>query len=142
MVTVVLIFNVLIALLCLYVAWRVWQLRRALANIANALTVAERSTHNVLANAPNAIGQRQQGIYHLRRQYQQIEVYLQQVQKILSLLGLGQVVWQWYARNPSMGRSPVPLNSPTLPLEEPQSGRRSPNSVKRTKTKKPRATYT
>ncbi|MDX2215101.1 MAG: hypothetical protein SFY66_17575 [Oculatellaceae cyanobacterium bins.114] len=88
MVTVVVILNSLIGLACLYAAWRVWRLRQALATIADSLIAAERNTHRVLNNAPNAIIKGQLGVYQVRQQTQQ----LQKVQQILALVSsLGQL---------------------------------------------------
>ena len=88
MVTIVVVLNVLISLLCLYVAWQVWNLRRTLAAVVDALTIAERNTYAVLHGAPNAIYKGQLGVHGLRERYQQLELQLQQVQKVLTVLGL------------------------------------------------------
>lgn len=99
MVTVVLIFNLLMALLCGYVAWRVWQLRNALAKIADALTVAEQTTHEILWDAPQGIAQQQIRTYQLRQDYTRLILQLQKTQQVLALLGLGQLVLRRYQRN-------------------------------------------
>lgn len=98
MVTVVLILNGLIALLCLYGAWQVCRWRSILATAADALIAAERATHRVLHTAPQAIATGQIGSSQLRQQYQLLSLQLQQVQQILSLLGLGQLAWRQYKR--------------------------------------------
>lgn len=96
MLTAVLLLNLLIAALCWYVTWRIWQWRRALARATQALTVAERHTYHVLHHAPAAIQQRQNNLQQLRLQYQQVVLRLQQAKQILALLGLGRFVWQLY----------------------------------------------
>jgi hypothetical protein len=98
MLQVVVVFNVLVSLLCWYVAWQVWNLRRALALAAQVLTLAELSTYDVLHNAPNAISVGQLGVHGLRERYQQLELQLQQVQQVLTLLGLGQRILQFTMR--------------------------------------------
>jgi hypothetical protein len=98
MVAVVIILNLLIATGCLYVAWQVWKLRSALSRAADALISAERATHHVLSGAPRGIGKGETGVYHLRQKYQLLEVKLLRVQKILKLLGLGQLVWRRYSK--------------------------------------------
>jgi hypothetical protein len=105
MTTIVLILNGLIALLCLYVAWQLCRLRSVLANAADALTIAERTTHRVLYNAPEAIGSGQLGSFQLRQRYRLLSLQLQQVQQVLSLLGLGQVVWRYYIGHQSRTRT-------------------------------------
>jgi hypothetical protein len=96
MLTGVLILNLLLAGLCWYGVWRIWQLRQALVRATSALTLAERSTHHVLHHAPDAILQGQSKAYELRGQYQQVLLQLQTVKQILTLLGLGQFVWRQY----------------------------------------------
>jgi hypothetical protein len=94
MVTVVVIINLLLAMLCLYGAWHFWHLRRAFAQAANALIVAEQSTHDTLYGAPQAIRQGQIGASQLRVSYQQLEPKLQRAQQALALLGWSKSVWQ------------------------------------------------
>jgi hypothetical protein len=93
MLTVVLTFNLLIAGFCWYLVWQVWQLRQTLAQIADALTVAEHYTHTI-QEAPAAVLQGHSKITQLRRQYQQVLIRMQQVQQIIMLLQLGQVWWR------------------------------------------------
>ena len=88
MLQVVVILNVLISLLCIYVAWQVWNLRRTLAAAAVVLSDVERNTYAVLHGAPNAISQGQLGVHGLRERYQQLEVQLQKLQQVLILLSL------------------------------------------------------
>lgn len=112
MVTVVIALNGLITLLCLYAAWRVWKLRRVLAAAADALILAEKNTHAVLANAPRGIGTKQQGTRQLRQQYRQLEMQLLKAQQALELAGLSRFVWQWYGKRRMERRSP----SQTVPM--------------------------
>lgn len=93
MLQIVVIFNVLLSLLCLYVAWQVWNLRRALAATTAALINAERNTHGLLYGAPRAISQGQLGVRGLRERYQQLELQVQKVRQILALLTLIQNLW-------------------------------------------------
>lgn len=115
MVTVVLVLNGLLTLLCLYAAWQVWRWRSILANAADALTAAERVTHRVLRGAPQAIVTGQVGTTQLRQQYRILMLQLQQIQQILALLGLGQFAWRQYRRQFWQRRShqaldPYPFN--------------------------------
>jgi hypothetical protein len=93
MLTFVVVLNVLISLICLYVAWQVWNLRRALRATADAVLLAERNTYKLLHGAPEAISQGQVGIAGARDGYQQLELQLQKFQQILMLLSLIQKVW-------------------------------------------------
>ena len=94
MLITVLVINLLISLFCLYSAWQIWQLRRTLANVADALTLYERDTHAVLYGAPPAILQGQKGTHALRQQYQRLTMQLQKVQQVLALVSFGQGVWR------------------------------------------------
>ncbi len=93
MLTVVVVLNVLISLMCLYVAWQVWNLRRALRATADAVLLAERNTYNLLHGAPEAISQGQVGIGGARDSCQKLELQLQKFQQVLTLLSLIQRVW-------------------------------------------------
>lgn len=93
MVTVIVVLNVLISLLCLYAARKVWNLRRVLAAAVDAVTLAERNTYALLHGAPKNISQGQLGVHGLRERYQQLEQQLRQVQQVLTLLVLIQRIW-------------------------------------------------
>ncbi len=103
MLTFVLAFNCLLAILCLAAAWQIWKLRRSLAHVADVLTAAEQKTHRVLQNAPDSIRRGQVSIYELRQQIQQLEPQLQQLQRVVGLLQLGQLLWR---QRPNQRRSP------------------------------------
>lgn len=103
MLTVVVVLNVLISLVCLFVAWQVWNLRRVLGAAADAILLAERNTYNVLHGAPEAITQGQMGVGEARESYQQLELQLQKVQQVVTLLSLVQRVWRLRRRSPNVG---------------------------------------
>ncbi|MEH1968437.1 MULTISPECIES: hypothetical protein [unclassified Nostoc] len=96
MVILVVIINTLFSLLLLYVAWRVWQLKQQLAYITDRLTAYESCTHTALNKAPENIYLSQQNIYNLRQRNQALQMQIQQVRQIISLLLLGQQIWQRY----------------------------------------------
>jgi hypothetical protein len=93
MVIVVVLFNTLISLILLYVAWQVWKLKHKLAIVADKLAAYERCSHAVLYTAPEKIYTAQQNIHNLRQGNQKLEVQIQQVRQIVSLLFLGRRVW-------------------------------------------------
>jgi hypothetical protein len=103
MVTIVVIINTGISLTLLYIARRVWKFKQRLANIANRLTAAERYTHAVLDKAPENISRRQQNIHNLRQGNQSIEVQIQQVRQIFSLLLVGQQIQRRYFPKVGLG---------------------------------------
>ncbi|MEG5057789.1 hypothetical protein QUB60_05620 [Microcoleus sp. A2-C5] len=93
MLTAVVIINLMISVVCFYIATRVWKIRRTIARLEIRITAMERCSSNVLAKSPNFFAKRQQGAHQLRRDYQQLELQLQQVQQLLRLLGLGRMLW-------------------------------------------------
>ena len=108
MVAVVVVINVLISLLCLYVAWFLWNLRRALSAAADVVTLFDRDTHKALYGAPQAISQGQLGIRATRGSYQNLEIQLQRVQQVIAFLGLLQRLL------PMVTRSSTKLNQRNL----------------------------
>ncbi|KAF3887800.1 MULTISPECIES: hypothetical protein [Nostocales] len=96
MVAVVVIINILISLILFYVAWRVWLLKQRLANIADILSAAQRSTHAVLHKAPTAIYVGQRNIHNLRQGNQPKQLQIQRVRQIFSLLAFGQKIGHRY----------------------------------------------
>ncbi|WP_414526480.1 hypothetical protein [Nodularia chucula] len=93
MVTTVVVINTLISMLLLYIAWRVWKLKQWIGCVADKLNAYERNTHAVLFTAPENIDIAQQQIYHLRQRNQQLQLQVQQVRQIISLLLLGKRFW-------------------------------------------------
>ncbi|MEH2303522.1 MAG: hypothetical protein V7K88_32280 [Nostoc sp.] len=98
MVILVILVNTLISLILFYVAWRVWQLKQQLAYIADRLTVYESCTHAALNKAPENIYLSQENIYNLRQKNQALQMQIQQVRQIISLLLLGRQIWERYFR--------------------------------------------
>lgn len=105
MVTFVVVFNILIALINFYIAWRVWQLRRTIAGVATAILVADRNTYNTLHGAPNAIATGQKGTKAAREQYRQLEIQLQKLRQLLGLLNFAQQVWRRRSRQTRKSKS-------------------------------------
>lgn len=93
MLAAVVIINVLISLVCFYIAAKLWLLRRTIALFEARITAMNRCTSYVLGKSPNFFANKQQLAHQLRRDYQQLELQLQQVQQLLGLLGLGRMLW-------------------------------------------------
>ncbi|MEG4089222.1 hypothetical protein [Microcoleus sp. Pol12B4] len=93
MLSAVVIINLLISVVCFYIAAKVWKIRRTIARLELRIAAMERCSSNVLSTSPDFLGKRQQGTCQLRRRYQQLELQLQQVQQLLGLLGLGRMLW-------------------------------------------------
>jgi HAMP domain-containing protein len=101
MLTFVLIFNLVVACVCFYVASQIWAWRGAMAQTADALIEAERVTHEVLNGAPNGIMQGQLATYEVRQSYRQLDRQLQQLQKVMAILRFFSGFW--------VGRRPLRL---------------------------------
>ncbi|HYW19801.1 MAG TPA: hypothetical protein VE956_10910 [Nodularia sp. (in: cyanobacteria)] len=93
MLTTVVVINTIISLILFYIAWRVSKLKQWIGRIADKLNTYERHTHVVLYKAPENIDISQQKIYSLRQGNQMLQVQMQQVRQIISLLLLGKRFW-------------------------------------------------
>lgn len=86
MITVVVTINILISLILLYVAWRVWLLKRSFTNLKNAFNTTSRNSHAVLSTATNFLYARQTVIKNLRQRNQGLESQFQKSTQALSIL--------------------------------------------------------
>ena len=107
MVTVVVLINLAIALILLYLAWQLRQIRQRLAQLAITLIALERSTHAALWGAPNTIFVGQVGINRLRRGNEPLQLQLQQVRQVLSLVVFGQQAWKRFSRRTPLLKQPL-----------------------------------
>ncbi|MEA5604748.1 hypothetical protein [Nostoc sp. UHCC 0252] len=96
MVILVILVNIVISLILLYVVWRVQQLKQQLTYIADKLIIYEAYTHAALNKAPENIYFSQENIYNLRQKNQALQIQIQQVRQIISLLLQGQKIWRRY----------------------------------------------
>ena len=90
MIAVAVSLNLVLALFCFYVAWRVWQLSKSLGAVADALTTWERNTHNTLNPIviPPAILRGQASTAYLRQRYSLLQLQLQRLQQLMAMVGL------------------------------------------------------
>ncbi len=94
----VLSLNLLIALLCWYGVQRIRRARQRLTVLADSLTMAEQRIFELLRQSPQSLHQGQQNIQSWRSQYQQLQSQIRQARQLLSLLGLGKLLWQQFGR--------------------------------------------
>lgn len=94
MITVVVTINILISVILLYVAWRVWLLKRSFTNLKNALNTASRNSHAVLSTTTNFLSARQIVIKNLRQRNQGLESQFQKSTQALSLLLIVSRFWR------------------------------------------------
>ncbi len=107
MVIFVIFFNLALALILLYGAWRVRKLQPVFGRVADKILVYERSTDKVLHRAPMLILKGQLGILRLKQKQQQLQPQLQRVRQVLTLFRLSQQVWRLFVRTQ---RSPFGQN--------------------------------
>ncbi|MGB3263147.1 MAG: hypothetical protein WBA89_04240 [Microcoleus sp.] len=93
MLTAVVIINLMISVVCFYIATRVWKIRRTIARLEIRIAAIDRCSSNLLGISPDFLAKRQEGARQLRRRYQQLELQLQQVRQLLGLLGFGRMLW-------------------------------------------------
>jgi hypothetical protein len=89
--------NLVIALFCFYVAWRLWRLTQTLGAVADALVTWERNTHNTLNPTviPPAILLGQSGTARLRGRYAQLQIQLQRLQQVMALASMLPLASRW-----------------------------------------------
>ncbi len=97
MVVTIIIINVLIASILLYAARRTWLLRRRFQRLNNILIAVNRSAGAALAGTPNAIYKGQMGLSQLKQRNDPLQVQIQRVRQVLSLLSVGQQAWQRFS---------------------------------------------
>ncbi|MCU0543376.1 MAG: hypothetical protein MUE44_14580 [Oscillatoriaceae cyanobacterium Prado104] len=93
MLTAVIIINLLISLVCFYIAVKMRQFRREIVLFEKRIAALDRCCSYVLSQSPAFFGQRQQGARQLRGKYRQLAQQLEQVQQLLGLLGWGRRLW-------------------------------------------------
>lgn len=94
MVTFVIVINTLISCLLFYIAWRIWTFKKILRLMTDTLTNYEKCSNAILYTAPEKIYFLQQNIYNLRQGNQRLELQIQQLRQIISLLIFGRQIWQ------------------------------------------------
>jgi hypothetical protein len=101
----VIVFNLFLTLFNLYIAFRLWRLRRVLARVAKTLTMVERRLHRIFYPAPEVVLRGKQGTHELRQRYQRLLVQIELIEKIFSLVSLGIGIWRRQMRGKRRLRS-------------------------------------
>ncbi|MCG5059479.1 MAG: hypothetical protein KA714_16235 [Limnoraphis sp. WC205] len=92
MVVTVICINVLISVVCLYVARKVWQLRRGLARFDLILTRLEHRANMLLCRTRNFVVRGQSTSSQLKQQYDSLQQKLQQLEKIIAIVRLTRLI--------------------------------------------------
>jgi hypothetical protein len=93
-IALVIAVNLLITCVNCYIAWQVWQWRHKFRKMARVLTKVEHRCHGVLSPAAKIIMTGQQGTQTLKQLYGQLNRQLQQLQKLLTVLGWMPLLWR------------------------------------------------
>jgi hypothetical protein len=94
MLVFIIIFNLFLTLLNLYIAIRLWQLRRVLARVTKTLNWVERRIHHICSKTPAIAIKGYKGTRTLRWQYQRLLLQLATVGKVSSVVGFGIAIWR------------------------------------------------
>ncbi|MEB3281451.1 MAG: hypothetical protein VKK42_21265 [Lyngbya sp.] len=95
MVVTVICINVLISIVCLYVARRVWQLRRGLARIDRIFTRLEHRANMLLYRTRNFVERGNSASSQLKQKYHSLQQKVEKLEKIIAILRLTQfILWR------------------------------------------------
>lgn len=86
MLTIVLVINLLLAMLCLIVAWQVWRLKQSLGQVADTLIEVEQSAHPILYGAPQTITESYQRVEEVCDRIRRVEPQLRRARQAVRLL--------------------------------------------------------
>jgi hypothetical protein len=89
--------DLVIALFCFFVAWRLWQLSKSLGAAADALTNWDHKAYRILNPdvVPPAILRGQSGTTALRLRYGQLQLQLQRLEQIMAVVGYLPMAGRW-----------------------------------------------
>ncbi|MGB3510390.1 MAG: hypothetical protein WBA93_14380 [Microcoleaceae cyanobacterium] len=85
--------NILISILCFYLAWRIWKFRQILLQVEQTLNLIENCTDNLLKKSPNFFQLRKQKANRLRKLYGQLKLQIKQVQELMAMFWLLSRIW-------------------------------------------------
>ncbi|NEQ31614.1 MAG: hypothetical protein F6K04_11495 [Leptolyngbya sp. SIO4C5] len=92
-------FNLVTALICLLITWRLWQLRQGCVELSYQLQIWTQEAERALRQSPLALHQGRLDLLRLRLKYRQVRSRLYQVQQILRYSSwLYQLWWRYRQR--------------------------------------------
>ncbi len=94
MIILIIVTNILITLLNIYLAIKIWQLRQLIARITLLLINCEIYVRTLLYITPPIIYQSKSNIHLLRRRYQAIQLQIKKIQQIILLLNWSYRLWR------------------------------------------------
>lgn len=94
MLTIVLTINLMLAALCLWVAWQVWRLKRSLGRVADTLIDVEQTAHPLLYGAPQHIAERYQHVEEVCDRIRTIEPQLRRARQAIRVIAWQHQRWR------------------------------------------------
>jgi hypothetical protein len=91
----VILVNVFISIVFFYIAIRIWRFKQKLIFLTDSINSYELAIHTALHTASESIDTRQEQIHSLRQKYTTLQLQIQKLQQILSLILLGIKIWQY-----------------------------------------------
>jgi hypothetical protein len=86
MIVFLIVVNLLITLLNLYLALKIWKLRQILIQVTDALTQCEKNAHVMLYLAPKLLRRSQNNICLCKKKYQKFQLQIEKIRQLLILL--------------------------------------------------------
>ncbi|WP_017302480.1 hypothetical protein [Nodosilinea nodulosa] len=107
MIAVAVGLNLVIALFCFFVAWRLWRLSKTLGAVADALANWDRNARRILdpVAVPPAILRGQTGTAYLRQNYALLQFQIQRLEQVMGVVGIFPMANRWLRVR---GRRPSP----------------------------------
>ena len=94
MIFLIVAINLSITFLNIYIAIRIWQLRRLVIRIANILINYENYFSVVLKATPIVIYQGQSNVYQVRQQYQLFQLQITKIRQLIWLFNWSYQAWR------------------------------------------------
>lgn len=94
MLVFVVICNLFITLINSFIAWKIWQMRQALASIADILIALDGISAQILYIAPYALAPGQIATRNLKKRYRQLNLQLRQIRIIITIVSLVYKIYQ------------------------------------------------
>ena len=98
MIILIIVVNILITLLNIYLALKIWQLRQVVARITTLFINCEIYVRTLLYMTPAVIYQSKSNIHLFRRRYQAIQLQIKKIQQIILLLNWSYRLWRVYVK--------------------------------------------
>ncbi|MGL5805470.1 MAG: hypothetical protein ACRC2R_27905 [Xenococcaceae cyanobacterium] len=94
MIIFIIIFNLLITLINIYLALKIWKLRQLLMQVTDALQKSEVNARILFRLAPKLLLKKQKKLLDCRKNYQKLKIKIEQLRKILTIVLWVIKIWQ------------------------------------------------